>query len=112
LKRIEFAMALEFGEAGGLPFADTLQRAADIVDGDILFVLPATGETGATGLIRVVEDGGSRFVQVRTGNAGFVVAEDEAIDAALLGFARASIDVLERLRADRKVTAPLASAAH
>ena len=112
LKRLEFEMALEFGDAGGLPFPETLQKAAEIAGGEVLFVLPATQESGATGLIRVMENGQSRFIQVSSGESGFVVSEDAEIDADLLGFARASIDVLERLRDDRSVIAPLVSAAH
>ena len=112
LKRLEFEMALEFGDAGGLPFPEILQKAAEIAGGEILFVLPATAEKGATGLIRVMENGQSRFIQVRAVDTGFVISENAEIDADLLGFARASIDVLERLRADRSVVGPLASAAH
>ena len=112
LKRLEFEMALEMGEAGGQPFAEALQRAADIAGAEILFVLPAAEGTGATGLLRLTEDGRSRFVQVRSGDAELVILEEEAIDADLLGFARASVDVLERLRADRRVIAPLAAGAH
>ena len=112
LQRLEFEMALEIGEAGGRSFYESLQSAADVAGGEILFVLPAAGGKGATGLLRLMRDGKGRFVQVRTGDAGFTILEDEAIDAGLLGFARASIDVLERLRADRAVIAPLAASAH
>lgn len=111
LKRLEFEMALEIGSAGGRPFPETLRRAADIAGGEVLFMLPAPDKNGATGLLRIVEDGRSRFVQVRSGDSGFAVSEEAEIDADLLGFARASIDVLERLRADRSIIAPLASAA-
>ena len=112
LKRIEFEMALELGEAGGRPFAESLQKAADAAGGEVLFMLPTADGVGATGLLRLVDNGSSRFVQVRTGGDGFIISEEADIDANLLGFARASIDVLERLRADRSVLAPLSSAAH
>ena len=112
LKRLEFEMALEFGDAGGMPFRETLEKAAATAGGEVLFVLPATGERSATGLIRTLEGGQSHFIQVRVGDGGFTVLQDDQIEADLLGFARASIDVLERLRADRNVIAPLASAAH
>jgi hypothetical protein len=75
-------------------------------------MLPTADGVGATGLLRLVDNGASRLVQVRTGKAGLVISEEPDIDADLLGFARASIDVLERLRADRSVLAPLLSAAH
>jgi hypothetical protein len=112
LQRLEFEMALEIGEAGGRAFPEILQRAADIVGGEILFILPATARTGATGVLRVTEGGQRRFVQVRTGEAGFVISKDEEIEPHLLGFARATVHVLERLRADRSVLAPLVPAAH
>jgi hypothetical protein len=112
LKRLEFEMALELGDAGGRPFAESLQKAADAAGGEILFMLPTADGVGATGLLRLVDNGDSRLVQVRTGKAGLVISEEPDIDADLLGFARASIDVLERLRADRSVIAPLVSAAH
>src|SRR3989337_1241289 len=111
LKRLTFGMALELGEAGGRPFAESLQKAADAAGGEILFMLPTADGVGATGLLRLVDNGDSRLVQVRTGKAGLVISEEPDIDADLLGFARASIDVLERLRADRSVIAPLLSAA-
>ena len=112
LKRIEFEMALELGEASGKPFSESLHKAADAAGGEVLFMLPAAGGVGATGLLRLKENGSSRFVQVRTGASGFIISEEADIDADLLGFARASIDVLERLRADRSVIAPLLSTAH
>ena len=59
-----------------------------------------------------MDNGSAQFLQVRTSDGGFVVSAEAEIDADLLGFARASIDVLERLRDDRSVLAPLAAAAH
>jgi hypothetical protein len=112
LKRLEFEMALEIGEAGGRPFPEVLQKAADVAGGEVLFTLPSRDGSGATGLLRLVEGGKTRLIEVRTGSAGLVIAEEADIDADLLGFARASIDVLERLRADKKVVARLTTAAH
>jgi hypothetical protein len=111
LKRVEFEMVLETGDAGGKPFAESLQKAAAVAGGEVLFTLPAAGGIGATGLLRLVEGGASRFVQVRAAETGFIISEEAEIDADLLGFARASVDVLERLRADRRVIAPLVSTA-
>ena len=111
LKRLEFEMALEIGEAGGQPFPEILQKAADVAGGEVLFMLPAADGKGATGLLRLTEDGKSRLVQVKSSDTGLLISEEADIDASLLGFARASIDVLERLRADRSVIAPLLSAA-
>lgn len=112
LKRLEFEMALELGDASGRPFAESLQKAADAAGGEVLFMLPTADGAGATGILRLMDNGSSRFVQVRTGEAGPVISEEADIDVALLGFARASIDVLERLRADRSVVAPLLSTTH
>lgn len=51
-----------------------------------------------TAIVRLIEDGRSQFVQVRINGKAFAVSGESEIDAALLGFARASIDVLERLK--------------
>lgn len=112
LKRLEFEMALELGGAGERPLAETVREAAESAGGDLLFVLPAPDGRGSAAVVRLFESGRSRLLQVRPAGSAFVVAEEPEIDADLLVFARASIDVLERLRDDRRVLAPLSSAAH
>ena len=112
LKRLELEMALKVGEATGRSPADKLRKAASIVGGDLLFVLPAKDASGTTGIIRLQEDGGDRFVQVRIDESAFAIAEQSEIDADYLGFARASLNVLERLRADWPAQAPPLAAAH
>lgn len=111
LKRLEFEMALKIGDTIGLGPAERLRKAAMTVGGDLLFVLPAKDAVGTTGAVRLVENGSSRFILARISEGGFAILEESDIDADLLGFARASLDVLERLRADRQVQDP-ASAAH
>ena len=112
LQRLQFEVALEIADAGGRPFPEVLQKAAVVAGGEVLLTLPGRDGNGAMGLLRLVESGMTRLVEVRIGEAGLVVTEEADIDADLLGFARASIDVLERLRADQKVVARLTAAAH
>ena len=109
LKRLEFEMALELSGSAGLPLAETVRNAADSAGGELLFVLPAPDGKGDAAMVRLVEDGRSRFVQVRPAGSGFALVEEPEINAELLGFARASIDVFERLREDGRIVAPLAS---
>jgi hypothetical protein len=111
LKRLEFEMALKIGDTIGLGPAERLRKAAMTVGGDLLFVLPAKDAVGTTGAVRLVENGRGRFILARISEGGFAILEEGDIDADLLGFARASLDVLERLRADRQVP-DLAPAAH
>jgi hypothetical protein len=115
LKRLEFEMALEIGDTVNRSLTEAVRKAAEAAGGDLVFVLPALGPNGGPveqAVVRLVEDGSTQFVQVRGSDGGFVVSAEAEIDAGFLGFARASIDVLERLREDRSVLAPLAAAAH
>ena len=105
-------MALELGGAGDRPFAEMVEQAAEAAGVDLLFVLPAPDGRGNAAIVRLMEDGQSRFLQVRREGSALAVSEEPDIDAGLLVFARASIDVLERLRDDRRVLAPLSSTAH
>jgi len=112
LRRLQFELALELGDTGELPLAETLRQAAEDAGGDLLFVLPAPDGDGMAAVVRLDDDGKDCFLGVRTAEVGFAVSDETEIDATLLGFARASVDVLERLKADRTVLEPLADAAH
>ncbi len=123
LPRLEFEMALEIVGSEDENWTAAVREAAEAAGGDLLFVLPcATDIQAADGglpagaspvenaMVRLVEDGESRLLLVRSGAAGLHLVEEDAIDAELIRFARASIDVLERLGADKRVVAPLATA--
>ena len=112
LKRLELEMALEIGDTGGRSMAERLRDAAVTVDADLLFILPSPGGNGETAVLRFAEDGRDRLLQVRTSGDSYAVAEETGMEAEILSFARASIDVLERLRSDRQVLEPLAAAPH
>ena len=112
LRRLQFELALELGDTGELPLAETLRQAASDAGGDLLFVLPAPDGDGMAAVVRLDDDGKDCFLGVRTAEVGFAVSDEADIDANLLGFARASVDVLERLKADRTVLEPLAGATH
>ena len=115
LARLEFEMALEMSEAGDRSWTDLVRQAAQATGGDLLFVLPAADEAGGTAeaaMVRLVEENGDRFLQVRPADTGFKFRDEAEIDPDLLGFARTSIDVLERLRADQRVLEPLSATAH
>ena len=98
LALLEFEMALEIAEADALPAAEAVRKAAQSAGGDLVVTLPAATGDGITAIVRLMEDGRAQFVQVRTTEKGFSVTVEPEIDADLLGFARASTDVLERLK--------------
>jgi hypothetical protein len=102
VKRLDLDMALKIGEIAGRSAEEKLRRAAMITGGDLLFVLPAKDGSGATAVMRLLEHGNNRFIEVRINGAAFTIAEEADIDPDLLGFARASLDVLERLRTARE----------
>ena len=107
--RLEFELALEIGETER-PLAEIARQAAESAGGDLLIALPGPDGSDETAVVRLPEGGGSRFVQVRRTEEGYLLAEDSAMDEPLLALARASVDVLERLRADQRILAPLMAA--
>ncbi len=62
-------------------------------------------------MIRLLEDGESRLLLVRASKAGFHLVEETTIEPGLARFAYASIEVLERLGADKRIVAPLTTLA-
>ena len=124
LPRLEFEMALEITAPDEENWTGIVRDAAEATGGDLLFVLPwvedsQTGDNGAPAnaaliehaMVRLVEAGESRLLLVRAGETGFHMVEEDAIEASLARFARASIDVLERLGSDKRVVAPLTTLA-
>jgi hypothetical protein len=112
LKRLEFEMALELADTGDRPHPELIRQAAATAGADLLFVLPAPDGSGVTSVVRLAENGGDRLLQIRTADDGFAICEEAEMDAETLSFARASIDVLERLKADGQILEPLAAASH
>jgi hypothetical protein len=111
LKRLEFEMALEIGGTGR-PIMHRLRDAASAAGGDLLFVLPAASGNGETAVVRFAEADGDRLVQVRTWQETYAISEEPDMDPEVVSFARASIDVLERLKSDRQVLEPLKTATY
>ena len=122
LPRMELEMALEIARPGEKNWTKIVRDAAETAGGDLLFVLPyaETPDTKDGGsptnpvehaMVRLVEDGESRLLLVHAGAAGLHLVEEDAIEAGLVRFARASIDVLERLGSDKRVVAPLVTLA-
>ncbi len=72
-----------------------------------MIFLPSPADAIDHAMVRLVEDRESRLFLVRAGEAGFHMVEEDAIEAGLVRFARASIDVLERLGSDKRIVAPL-----
>ena len=120
LPRLEFEMALEIVVPNEENWKTIVRDAAEAAGGDLLFILPyaenPNGEDGGLpagtappdhAMVRLVEGRESRLYLVRAGEAGFYMVEEDAIEAGLVRFARASIDVLERLGADKRIVAPL-----
>jgi hypothetical protein len=125
LPRMEFEMALEFAAPEEKTWTAAVRDAAEAAGGDLLFVLPYAEGNGSPGegapaehaaptdhaMVRLMEDGQSRLILVRASAAGFHLVEEDAIEAGLVRFARASIDVLERLGSDNRIVAPLVTLA-
>ena len=107
MQRLQFELALDMG-AGHSPLADSVKEAAASVGADLLFVLPAASGAGIVAVVRLKEDGKSSFLQVASSGDGFSVLEEPQIEATLLGLARASVDVFERMSADAAIRRPLA----
>jgi hypothetical protein len=110
LQRLQFELALDMSASDARPPHETLAHAAQAAGADLLFVLPAPRGNGMTAVIRLVDDGVDHFLQVGTADAGFAVSDEAAMDQTLLGLARASVDVLQRMSADRSIREFLAAA--
>ena len=111
LRRLQFELALDLSIPGGRPVREVLARAAETACVDLLLVLPMPNGQGVTAVVRLTEEGSDVFLQVKTVDGGFAVIDEAEMDRALLGLARASVDVLQRMSADRAIREPLAAAA-
>lgn len=107
LKRLQFELALDLSFVGERSVAETLKRAADTTGAEILFVLPAVNGAEMKAVVRFNDAGNDYFLQVASVDAGFRVADEGEMDQALLGFARASTDVLRRMSSDSSIREPL-----
>jgi hypothetical protein len=116
LARLEFEMALDLvGDVRNRQWADVVRQAANAAGGDLALVLPFLDEAGKVAeqaVVRLMDEGQSRFFQIRPSGGSYAIADEGEIAADLLGFARASIDVLERLKADQSITTPVAASAN
>jgi len=99
LMRLHFELALERGVTGQQSLQDTLVSAVATAGCDVAAELPTRDATGVLTIVRLREDGRDGFLQIRTAESGFDIVDEIDIEPALLSFARASIDVLERLKA-------------
>ena len=111
LRRLQFELALDLSIPGGRPIRDVVARAADTAGADLLLVLPIPSGLGVTAVVRLAEEGKDTFLQVKTVDGGFAVIDEEDVDQTLLDLARASVEVLQRISADRAIREPLAAAA-
>lgn len=109
LRRLQFELALDLSLPGGRPVEETLASAAETAGVDLLFVLPAANGHEMTGVVRVSEEGNNSFLQVKTAAEGFAVLDEAEMDKAVLGLARTSLDVLQRMSADKAIREPLAA---
>jgi hypothetical protein len=107
LRRLQFELALDLSLPAGRPIQETLAQAAQTAGVDLLFVLPAPNGQGVTGVVRISEEGRDTFLQVRPADGGFSVADEETMDQTLLRLARASLDIFQRMSADRVLRAQL-----
>ncbi len=109
-QRLQFELALDVATSGRRPSANALHEAAAAVGADVVFVLPAPSGEGVTAVVRLNAGGNRQFLQVTTAGVGFVVADEAEIEEHILGLARASVDVLERMSTDRAIREPLSAA--
>ena len=110
LQRLQFELALDMSATDGRPPKETLAHAAQSAGADLLFVLPAPRGKGMTAVIRLVDEGADHFLQVASGESGFAIFDETDMDRTLLGLARASVDVLQRMSSDRSIREYLAAA--
>lgn len=99
-KRLEFEMALDLASGSGRSLRDTVGAASKSAGGELVMLLPvrtASDDVAELALVRFPDEGG-RFLQVRSEGAALVVAEEDGIDPDLLGFARTSLALFERLK--------------
>ena len=89
---------------------ERLHEAAAAAGADIVLMLPGADGDGITAVLRAKHSGGDSFLEVTSKGATFKVAEEPTIGEDILGFARASVEVLEYLQADKAIVAPLAAA--
>jgi hypothetical protein len=92
-----------------------VRQAAQATGGELIFVLPDAHEDGSVrnrAMVRLTEEEAERLIVVAELDEGYEVQEEPEIEGDLLQFARASIDVLERLRADEAIVAPLTAQPH
>ncbi len=112
LVRLHFELALELGFASRQPLDETLWNALNTAGCDVILQLPTPDAEGVITVVRLRENGQQGFLQVRMSESGFEIADENEIDPELLSFARASIDVLERVKADGAIMEPAAAARH
>lgn len=108
----ELAMAFEVAEDGEKTWSECLRESVIAVGGELLFCLPTAGSAnndGERAVVRLSED--KLIFITRAGVDTIFEAEDET-DDALAAFARASLEVMARLRDDESVLAPLCEQAH
>ena len=112
LVRLHFELALELGFASKRPLHETLWNALNTAGCDVILQLPTPDAEGVITIVRLRENGQEGFLQVRMAEYGFAIADEAEIDPGLLSFARASIDVLDRIGADGSILEPSAAARH
>ena len=112
LVRLHFELALELGFASKRPLHETLWNALNTAGCDVILQLPTPDAEGVITIVRLREAEQEGFLQVRLAEYGFAIADEAEIHPDLLSFARASIDVLDRIRADDAILEPSAAARH
>jgi len=112
LMRLHFELALELGVAGRRSLRETLDTAVATAGCDIALQLPTHDGAAVLTVVRLREGGRNAYLQIRATETGFDVADESDIEPTLLSFARASIDVLERLGNDRSGGEPHSYVTH
>jgi hypothetical protein len=109
VRRLELQLALDAASAGRRLTAQALREAAESAGADLVFSLPGQKGEGVAAVLRLRQDGEQVLVQVVSTEIGYILSEGAEMDPALLALARSSVEVLERMSADKGVRSRLAA---
>jgi hypothetical protein len=99
--RIQQELARGLAKDGADKLAEKIAKAAEAVRADLLFMLPTPSGEGMSAVLRIA-GANDRFIQILTTESDVTILEGDDIDPSFLRLARASVDVLERIGADRE----------
>ena len=102
LEMVELELALDIGDIRALGFASAVRQAIESLGGEFLFDLPASGLSDTDqriAVVRITQGGKDQLLMVMLHEDGeqLQISLPDERTAGLADFARAFIDVLEKL---------------